>query len=170
MKKKNAFVCFAASGLLSLVSPPCHAESGTVDIVLAASSNVYAVQMADTTVTARGGNGTVTFVRSSGAPFVEGASATVEYASFSKKTLSGFELEADAVATFSSEDTLLLLFKRESGDLAAGTSGEGTLYLAGGSGRFAGVDGQCKYKVDNLPGNWNVTIAKCEWIYSFPYR
>jgi hypothetical protein len=79
-------------------------------------------------------------------------------------------LEADGVATFSSEDTLLLLFKRQSGDLAAGTSGEGTLHLAGGSGRFAGVNGQCKYKVDNLPGNWNVTIAKCEWNYSFPYR
>jgi len=35
---------------------------------------------------------------------------------------------------------------------------------------FAGVNGQCKYKVENLPGNWIVTIAKCEWIYSFPYR
>ena len=170
MGKNYEFVYFAAAGLLSLVSAPCHAESGTVDIVLAAVSNVYAVQMADTTVTARGGNGTVTFVRSSGAPFVEGASATVQYASFSKKTPSGFELEADGVATFSSEDTLLLLFKRQSGDLAAGTSGEGTLHLTGGSGRFAGVNGQCTYKVDNLPGNWNVTIAKCEWIYSFPYR
>jgi hypothetical protein len=170
MKKNREFLCLIAAGLFSLVSAPCRAESGTVDIVLAAISNVYAVEMADTTVTARGGNGTITFVRSSGAPFVEGASATVQYASFSKKTPSGFELEADGVATFSSEDTLLLLFKRQSGDLAAGTSGEGTLRLMGGSGHFAGVDGQCKYKVDNLPGNWNVTIAKCEWTYSFPYR
>jgi hypothetical protein len=170
MKKNHELVCFVAAGLLSLASAPGHAESGTVDIVLAGSSNVYAVQMADTTVTARGGHGTVTFVRSSGAPFVEGASATVQYASFSKKTPSGFELEADGVATFSSEDTLLLLFKRQSGDLAAGTSGEGTLHLMGGTGHFAGVSGQCTYKVDNLPGNWNVTIAKCEWNYSFPYR
>jgi hypothetical protein len=170
MNKNYPFACLVAAGLLSLGSAPCRAETGTADIVLAAISNVYTVQMADTTVTARGGNGTVTVVRSSGAPFVEGASATVQYASFSKKTPSGFELEADGVATFSSEDTLLLLFKRQSGDLAAGTSGEGTLYLTGGSGHFAGVDGQCKYKVDNLPGNWNVTIAKCEWIYSFPYR
>lgn len=170
MKRKLELVCFVAGGLFSLASTPCHPESGSVDIVLAAVSNVYAVQMEDTTVTARGGNGTVTFVRSSGAPFVEGASATVQYASFSKKTPSGFELESDAVATFSSGDTLLLLFKRQSGDLAAGTSGEGTLHLTGGSGRFAGVNGECQYKVDNLPGNWNVTIAKCEWNYSFPYR
>ena len=170
MNHKRAFVYFVAAGLFSLASAPGHAESGTVDIVLSAISNVYAVQMGDTTVTARGGNGTVTFVRSSGAPFVEGASATVQYAGFSKKTPSGFELEADGVATFSSEDTLLLLFERRSGELAAGTSGEGALHLTGGTGHFAGVSGQCKYKVDNLPGNWNVTIAKCQWLYSFPYR
>jgi hypothetical protein len=170
MKKSNGFGCFVVAALCSLLSLPIHAQSGTVDIVLSAKSDVYAVQMGDTTVTARGGNGTVTVVRSSGAPFVEGASATVRYASFSKKTPSGFELEADGVATFSSGDTLLLLFKRQSGDLAAGTSADGTLQLTGESGRFAGVNGQCKYRVDNLPGNWNVTVARCEWIYSFPYR
>ena len=65
--------------------------------------------------------------------------------------------------------TLLLLFKRQSGDLAPGTSGEGTLYLTGGSGRFAGVNGQCQYKMDDLSGDWNV-IAKCQWLYTFPYR
>ena len=167
MKKKNGFVCFAAAGLCSLVSVPVHAESGTVDIVLSAISNVYAVQMGDTIITASGGNGTLTFIHSSGRPFVEGATATVQYASFSKKTPSGLELEADGVATFSSEDTLLLLFERRSDDL--GTSGEGTLHLTGGSGRFAGVNGQCRYKMDNLPGDWNV-IAKCKWLYSFPYR
>ena len=41
--------------------------------------------------------------------------------------------------------TLQLLFKRRSGDLAAGTSGEGVLHLTGGAGRFAGVSGECKY-------------------------
>jgi hypothetical protein len=167
MKKNHELACFVAAGLFSLVSAPGHAETGTVDIVLSAISNVYAVQMGDTTVTARGGNGTVTFSHSSGRPFVEGASGTVQYASFSKNTPSGFELEADGVATFSSDDTLLLLFERRSDD--PGTSGEGTLRLTGGSGRFAGVNGQCKYKTDDRPGDWNV-IAKCQWLYSFPYR
>jgi hypothetical protein len=167
MKKNHEFVSFVAAGLFSLVSAPGHAESGTVDLVLSAISNVYAVQMGDTTVTARGGNGTVTFIHSSGRPFVEGASGTVQYASFSKKTPSGLELEADGVAAFSPEDTLLLLFERRSDD--PGTSGEGALRLTGGSGNFAGVNGQCKYKMDDLPGNWNV-VAKCQWLYSFPYR
>jgi hypothetical protein len=167
MKKNHEFVCFVAAGLFSLVSAPGHAESGMVDIVLSAISNVYAVQMGDTTVTARGGNGTVTFIHSSGHPFVEGASATFQYASFSKKTPSGLELEADGVATFSPEDTLLLLFERRSDD--PGTSDEGALRLTGGSGRFAGVNGQCKYKMDNPADEWNV-VAKCQWLYSFPYR
>src|SRR5882762_2023312 len=117
MKKNHELACLVAAGLFSLVSAPSHAETGTVDIVLSANSNVYAVQMGDTTVTARGGSGTVTFIHSSGRPFVEGASATVQYAGFSKKTPSGLELEVDGVATFSSEDSLLLLFERRSGDL-----------------------------------------------------
>lgn len=170
MKKTREWLYVLGTGLLSLMSGSSYAAKGTVEIVLAAVSNVYSVQMGETTVTARGGNGTLTFLHSSGAPFVEGASGTVQYASFSKQTPSGLDLEADGVATFSGEDTLLLLFKRQLGELAPGTSGEGTLHLMGGTGHFAGVDGQCKYKVENLAGNWNVTIAKCEWIYSFPYR
>ncbi|MEO8007968.1 MAG: hypothetical protein ABI728_05540 [Betaproteobacteria bacterium] len=168
MKKNNEFGWFVALGLLPLVSAACHAASGTVDFSLSANVNVYAVEMGDTIVTARGGNGTVTFIHSSGRPFVEGASATVQYASFSKKTPSGLELEADAVATFSSEDTLLMLFVRHPAD--PGTSGEGTVHLMGGSGRFAGISGQCKYKMDDPPGAWNVTVAQCQWVYSFPYR
>lgn len=170
MKTTRQFVCLASAELLFLLCAPCHADRGTVEIVLAAISNTYPVQMGETEVTARGGNGTITFVRSSGAPFVEGLSGTVQFASFSKRTPSGFELEADGLATFSSDDSLLLVFKRQAGALAAGTSGEGTLHLMSGTGHFAGVDGQCNYKVDNLPGSWNVTIAKCDWLYSFPYR
>ena len=168
MKKNNGFACFAAAGLCSLVSVPGHAASGTVDLVLSTTANVYAVQMGDSTVTASGGNGTLKFVHSSGRPFVEGASATVQYASFSKTTPSGLNLEADGVATFSPEDTLLLLFQRRSDD--PGTSGEGTLQFTGGTGRFAGVTGQCRYKTDSLPDDANVTVAKCQWLYSFPYR
>ena len=169
MNKKPGFECFTAAVLLACAAP-CHAKEGTVEMVLSAVANAYSVEMAETTVAARGGSGTITFVRSSGAPFVEGASATVQFVSFSKRTPSGFDLEADAVATFISGDTLLLHFRRQSGDITAGSAGDGTLQFKGGSGRFAGVDGQCTYRVDNLHGNWSVSIARCEWIYSFPYR
>ncbi len=168
MKKNNGVVCLVTAALCFLVPVPGHAESGTVDIVLSAHSNVYSVQMGETTVTASGGNGTLTFIHSSGRPFIEGDRATVQYAGFSKKTPSGLELEADGVATFSPEDTLLLLFERRSDD--TGTSDEGSLHLAGGSGRFAGVNGQCRYKMDNRPDAGDIMTARCQWLYSFPYR
>ena len=155
---------FAGSSAMTLLMPTASfADSGTFDFLGSAVAVPTSVQMGDTTVTARGGNGTLTFIRSSGGPFTEGASGNIQVATFSKKSPTGFELEADVVATFSAEDTLLLLFKRRTGDLAAGTSGEGSLQLTGGTGRFAGVTGQCKYKVDNLAANWNVTLAKCQW-------
>ena len=163
MKPMHSAILAVSAVVWSLCAVPSHADSGTTDIVLSAMSTVASVQMGETTVTARGGSGTITFIRSSGGPFVEGASANVQFASFSKKTPTGFELEADGVATFVSQDTLQLLFKRRSGDLAAGTSGEGVLQFTGGTGRFSGVIGQCKYKVENLSGNWGVTIAKCSW-------
>ena len=167
MKKNKGFAYFVAVGLFAIAPVSGHAQSGTVDIVLSAKPNVYAIQMGDTMVTASGGDGTLTFVHSSGRPFVEGASAPVRYASFAKDTPSGLELEADGVATFSPDDTLLLVFERKSSDI--GTSGEGALHLTGGTGRFAGVSGQCKYKAHDVPGDWNV-IANCEWLFSFPYR
>ena len=163
MKLTHSVISAGSAAICLLCTVPSYADNGTVDMVLSALSTVSSVQMGEATVTARGGNGTITFVKSSGGPFVEGASANVQFASFSKKTPTGFELEADGLVTFVSQDTLQLLFKRRSGDLAAGTTGEGTLQFTGGTGRFAGVTGQCKYKVENLSGNWGVTIAKCSW-------
>jgi len=139
------------------------ADSGSVDIIISGPSNPSVVQIEDTTITARGGNGTITFVHSSGEPFTEGASAAVQFVSFSKKTASEFELEADGAATFESGDILNLLFKRKTGDLAPGTSGEGILQLSAGNGRFSGIKGKCTYKVANLRNNWNVTFARCQW-------
>jgi len=168
LKKNNVLVSFALAGLCSLASVPGRAESGTVDLVLTTTAKTFVVEMGESTVTASGGNGSLKITRSSGRSFVEGASATVQYVSFSKTQPSGLELEADAIATFSEEDTLLLLFQRRSDD--PGTSGEGNMQFIGGTGRFAGVSGQCRYKMDKVPGNANVTVARCQWAYSFPYR
>jgi hypothetical protein len=168
MKKNNAFWYFVATAFVCLATERVHAQSGTLDLVLSGAASVHAVQMGDTTVTAEGGNGTIAVVHSSGRPFIEGARATLQFAGFSKQTPSGLDLEADALATFAPEDTLLLLLSHRSGD--PGPPDEGTVELAGGSGRFAGISGQCKYKMANRPGEWHVTLAKCQWLYSFPYR
>ena len=168
MKKNNACVCFVVAELCCLVSVPGHAEGGTVDLVLSTTSTEHVVQMGESTVTASGGNGKLAFRHSSGRPFDEGASATVQWAGFSKTMPSGLEREVDGVATFSPEDSLLLVFQRRSDD--PGTSGEGNLQFTGGTGRFAGISGECRYKMDHLPDNRDITVAKCQWVYSFPYR
>jgi hypothetical protein len=139
------------------------AESGTVEMLLSGVRTLSSVDMGGTTVTGGGATGTITIIRSSGGPFTEGESGTSQCATFSKKSSSGFELEAACAATFSSEDKVSFTFKRKTGDIVAGSSGEGIEQIAGGTGRFAGISGQCKYKVDNFPGNWNVTTSKCQW-------
>jgi len=168
LKKLALFIPVAAAGLCCLASAQGHAASGTVELVISTVVNAYPVRMGDTIVTASGGAGTLKVVRGSGRPFEDGASATVHYAGFSKQTPSGLDLEMDGLATFSPEDTLLLVFERKPED--PGLSSEGTLHLADGSGRFSGVSGICKYKSEEQAGNANVTVAKCEWVYSFPYR
>ena len=155
------------AGCLCLVSVAGYAEGGTVDLAINTKTKVYAVQMGEATVSAAAGNGKLVFSRGTGRAFADGASAALEYVSFSRTTPSGLELEADGVATFSPDDILLLVFERRSDDI--GTSNEGSLELTGGTGRFAGVTGHCRYRADNAPDNWNVR-AKCQWLYSFPYR
>ena len=147
---------------------PGNAASGTVDLVISTVQIVHSVEMAETTVTASGGSGTLTLVHSSGLPFEEGASATIQYAGFSKRTPSGLNLEADGVVTFSPDDALLVVFERKADD--PGPSSEGALHLVGGSGRFSGVSGECRYTTEDQAGSATVTVAKCEWTYSFPYR
>ncbi|HEX4986579.1 MAG TPA: hypothetical protein VFV71_11010 [Burkholderiales bacterium] len=165
--RKAAFVCSLAAGLCMAPPPSARADSGTMDIEISASAQAFPVEMEDTTVTAQGGSGTLRIANSSGRPFVDGDSAQVRYALFSRKTPSGLILEADSLATFPSEETLMLVFER--GVDHPGTAGEGTMRIVGGSGRFTGVDGRCTYRTDDRADAWNVT-AHCEWLYVFPYR
>jgi hypothetical protein len=163
MKSIHTLLCVCPVSVCLIAPVSSRADGGTVELLLSGVRNISAIAMGDTTVTAGGASGTITSVRSSGGPFVEGVSGTVQCATFAKKSPSGFDLEANCAATFSPGDTVLFLFKRKSGDLVAGSSGEGTEQIMGGTGRFAGVSGQCKYKVGNFSGNWSVTTSKCQW-------
>jgi hypothetical protein len=164
MKKAYCLVAFMSLAVTCLAAPSItHAESGTAELLFSGVSTLSSVQMGDTTVTSSATSGTITTIRSSGGPFAEGVSGTVQCARFSRKSPSGFELEADCVGTFATGATLSFLFKRKSGDVVAGSKGEGTLQIAGIAGAFAGVTGECKYRVENFPGNWNVTLSNCQW-------
>ena len=168
MKKRKPWLRYVAAGLCSSLPLACHAVGGSMELAMKATTKDYVVEMGESTVTAMTGSGTLTFTRGSGKPFDDGASATVRYVGFSKTQPSGLELEADAVATFSPDDTLLLLFQRSAED--NGTSGEGNLQLTGGTGRFTGISGHCRYKMEIVSEDASTTVARCEWLHSFPYR
>jgi hypothetical protein len=83
--------------------------------------------------------------------------------SFSKKTASTFDLEADSSIVFSPQDSLSFIFKRKVGDIVEGASGTGVQQILNGTGRFAGISGECTYKTQVLSGNWVVTHSACKW-------
>ena len=163
MKKNQTWISFASAALCLIAPVSSHAENGTMDFLASFVANYAKSEFGDTTVTAGGSSGTITVTKSNGAPFVEGTSGLIQCIVFAKKSPAGMDLEADCPATFSSDDTLLMVSKRKSGDVVAGSSGEGTSQIVGGTGRFAGMSGQCKYKVDYLAGNRVVSINRCQW-------
>jgi hypothetical protein len=134
-----------------------------VDFLGASVATVSNVPIGATTVTARSASGTVTVTKSSGGPFAQDASAIQQCVSFSKKTASTFDLEADCSIVFSPQDSLSFIFKRKVGDIVEGASGTGVQQILNGTGRFAGISGECTYKTQVLSGNWVVTHSACKW-------
>lgn len=138
------------------------AEDGTFEFFGTTYADITSVQMGDTAFAIASGAGTFTILKSSSKPLDEGMSAPIKCARYSRKSPSAFELEANCVASVSTEDSIFLTFKRKSGDIVAGTGGVGVLVIAG-SGRYATLTGQCQYQTQNYPDKWNVTRGTCAW-------
>lgn len=132
-------------------------------MLLGGSRSFTSIDTGGTVVTAGGARGTVTWLRSSGAPFTAGESGLVQCVVWSRKTASAFELEAHCVAPMNERDKISFEFHRRTGDVAGGTTGDGVQRLAGGAGRFAGIAGECSYPVTNLSADRNVTLSRCTW-------
>lgn len=154
----------SGSFVACLVVPmPGHAETGTMEAINSLVPNYSKLEFGDSTLTAGGSSGTITVTKSSGSPFVEGMSGLVQCIVYAKKSPAGLDLDASCTISFSPEDKLFWVAKRRSGDVVVGASGEGAIQTAGGTGRFAGMSGQCTYKIDLLEGNHVVTMNKCQW-------
>lgn len=139
------------------------AESGTYDSINSFVSNYVSFEHANQTIIGGPVQGTATTVKSSGGPFVEGASNAVECMTFAKKSPAGMDLEAPCTITDSSGDKSFIVYRRKSGDVNPGGGGVGTVELLGGTGKFSGVTGSCPYTVAFLPNNRGVTTQKCKW-------
>ncbi len=59
--------------------------------------------------------------------------------------------------TDESGDRVYLLAERREGDVAVGGGGRGVQRIVGGTGRYAGVTGDCPYTTSHLPDRWLVS-------------
>lgn len=165
IKHKGARFLGPMLALCALVPLASWAESGTVEIVQAGiNTAVAATQVGSMTATVRGGPTTLTISRVNGAgAFVEGEIASGQCVAFSKKTSENFDLEAYCSASFSPQDSISLAFRRKTGDIVEGSSGQGVEQIANGTGRFSGINGECTYTSNSLANNAVVTLSKCKW-------
>ena len=60
-------------------------------------------------------------------------------------------------------DRLYSVGIREQGTIEAGGAGGGRSELRGGTGKYAGIEGQCTYETQYLDGGWVVVLGACEW-------
>ncbi len=140
-----------------------YADSGTYEAVASLVPQYKSMQHGDGTVTGGSSAGTSTIVKSSGAPFTEGASSSFECVVLAKKTAAGMDLEAPCASTDASGDKVFSVARRKEGDLSEGGGGQGSSQITGGTGRYAGLTGSCTFRVDYLAGNRLVSLSKCRW-------
>ena len=151
----------AAAGLVA--SPAAAGESGSFTFIESAVHGYTVLDHAGQTVTAGPLQGTGSVVASSGGPFAQGSHYRAVCLVYARSSDSGLELEAPCTFTDSDGDAWYGLARRRAGDVAAGGGGQGSQRIVGGSGKYAGVTGDCPYTTAYLPDNWTVSTATCQW-------
>ena len=140
-----------------------HVKSGTFQFIQALNTDYTLVEQSEQTITAGSLKGSVTITKSSGGPVEEGSSQAQVAVIYIKKSSAGIDLIADGTQTDSDGDKRFLNGRRTAGDIAVGGGGQGTQEMTGGTGKYEGITGTCKYTVDYLPENRIVTRGICEW-------
>lgn len=146
-----------------LATPWAFADSGSYESVTSLTTDYAKSEQGEVTVTGGSSAGTQTIIKSSGGLFPEGSSTLFGCIVYAKKSAAGLDLEASCNTTDSSGDKVFSLAKRRVGDVTPGGGGAGTIAIQGGTGKYAGVTGNCNYKIDALSANRLVTLAKCQW-------
>ena len=152
-----------AAGLAFGAGSALAAESGTFEFYESAVHDYSTMKHADADVTVGPLHGTATIVKSSGGPFREGANFGATCLVYARKTKKGVHLEAPCAFTDAAGDKLWLIARRSMGDIQVGGGGRGVQRIVGGTGKYAGVTGNCPYRTDYLPDKWLVSKSTCSW-------
>ena len=153
----------ATAASVAGVAPLAAAESGSFEILTSYVHGYVSVEYAGQTITGGPLDGTGAIVETSGGPFAEGANYVVKCVVYSKKSKAGLDLEAPCAFTDTDGDTWYAMSKRRSGDVQVGGGGSGGQKIEGGTGKYAGATGSCRYTTSYLPDDWAVSRRSCEW-------
>ena len=153
----------AGAGVLGAAHIATAEESGDIRIIRTYVQDYTTIEHGDTSYTGGPLEGSVTILRSSGGPFVEGTHERITCVVFAKSTEAGIDLDAPCTMTAPSGDTWYTHSKRRAGDVVTGGGGPGTMEILGGTGVYAGISGSCTYDVGYMPDNWVAMIADCTW-------
>ena len=157
------FLSIAALLALCAGQPAGAEESGSVELLESYVHDYTTLEHAGRTVTAGPLEGTATVIKSSGALFAEGGSLRIACVAYAKSSDAGLDLEAPCTLTDESGDKVYLMSERRAGDVAAGGGGRGVQRIVGGTGRYAGVTGECPYTTSYLQDRWVVSRVACTW-------
>lgn len=156
-----------AAGLVTPLSPALAQTGGQFTLAASFAYSYEQIQHGSTTFTGGNLEGGATIVSGQGALFPEGQNFLQSCVVFSEESAGGLSLTAPCTLTETKEyggDTLFFVSIREQGGVADPSSGgAGRMNLAGGTGKYADVTGQCSYETQYLNASTLVTTAECAW-------
>ena len=154
---------FIAAGFVFGDQAEAAEESGTFTLLLSATTDYTTVDHAGVKFTGGGLSGTTSVIRSSGGAFPEGTdylATCVVYATIAKD---GTDVRSDCTMTDPSGDSFFVRARRTTGGIEEGEGGGGRYDLVGGTGKYAGISGDCPYETKYLPGNRLISRTDCAW-------
>ena len=160
MKNYGGIASAVVVGVVCTAQIAVAGESGSFDLLESYVHDYTVMEHAGTTITGGPLHGTATIVRSGAGPFAQGNHHSATCLVYAKESASGADLEVPCVFTDSSGDKWYMLVK-ESGAAVGG--GKGNQGIVGGTGKFAGVTGNCSYEIKNLPDKRLVAVSACTW-------
>lgn len=153
----------AASAVTWSAGAATAGESGSFELLNSFVHDYTVLEHAGETITGGPLQGTATVIESSGGPFADGANYRLTCVVYGKRSDAGLDLEAPCTHTDSEGDEWHVVAIRRAGDTEVGGGGQGIRRILGGTGKYAGVTGNCPYTTSYMPDNWAVSTAVCEW-------
>ena len=161
--RRTVAAFIAVSAVTWSADPATADDSGSFRLLNSFVRDYTVLEHAGGTVTGGPLQGTATVIGSGSGPFADGAHYRLSCVVYAKRSDAGLDLEAPCTHTDSEGDQWYVVSIRRTGDTEVGGGGQGTRRILGGTGKYAGVTGECPYTTSYMPDDWAVSTAVCEW-------